>query len=101
MISKDAQALLQYACYLFHMADDVRLIIDLEGLQRDGGTDRMAGISEAMTKNTDFVALRQAGLPDWLRDHQRGNRQISGGQSFRERDHIGLEVVDLATEHGA
>ena len=31
-----------------HVPDDVALLVDLQRLERDRGTDRMAGIGEAM-----------------------------------------------------
>ena len=52
-----------------------------------------------MAENPDLLALTQAGRENRLGHHQRRDWLIARGKTFRQGDHVRLQIVGLATEH--
>ena len=80
------------------LRDQAFLLDDAQVLQGDGAGHGMAGVGEAVE---ELAAFLDQGLGDPLADHDRGERQVAGGDALGQGHEVGPDVEELAGEPGA
>ena len=95
MVGERPEPLLQDRGDGAHMADDVALLVDLQGLEGDGGAHRVAGVGVAVPEDADPVARLDQLAVDRLRDQHRAHRQVGRGQGLGHGHHVGPQIEGL------
>ena len=79
-----------------HMADDVAFLVDFQGLEGDGGANRVAGAGVAVAEDADLLALLDQGLVYRLGNQHRAEWEIGRGERLGHGHDVRLEVEGLA-----
>ena len=93
------QSFQKMAHHIANMPDDVALLVNLQGLNRDRGGHRVTRIGEAVSEGPNLIAVRTDRVEQLLIYQHGGNRQVGRRKCLRHGHDIGLDVKGLGPEH--